>query len=116
MTRMIVVLSLIALFLGGCAFGGYSRADLHKTRPSFSPGAGKSQIVEMLGPPDKYVEIENVEYLTYKAKRGFFVLLIGQTKANDFEVKLTDGKFTSARWIPSGSSIGIFAPQGSVAE
>jgi hypothetical protein len=116
MNRMLIIISLTGLVLGGCAWGGFSRADLHKTTPSFAPGTDKSQIVEMLGPPDKYVKIDNIEYMTYRTKKGIYIILFGQTRANDFEVKLTDGKFTSSRWLPAGSSTGILTPQGGVAE
>ncbi len=116
MGRIVITLFLLIIILTGCAFGGYARADLHKNTPPFSPGSTKEQIVEFLGPPDKYVKVGNTEYLTYKTKKGFFVILFGRTQANDYEIKLVDEKFVSARWLPTGSSVGILAPQGSVAE
>lgn len=116
MKQAFLVSSLASILLAGCAFGGYARGDLEKRRPSFSPGTTKVQIVEMLGPPDKYIQIDNTEYMAYRSKKGWFVLLFGKTQANDFEVKLTDGTFASARFLPAGSSIGILAPQGAVSE
>lgn len=116
MWRTISVFSLLGLLFSGCAFGGYARADLQEHQPTFGTDATKGQIVEMLGPPDKYIQIDNTEYLAYKTKKGWFVLLGGRTEANEYEIKLTDGKFTSARFIPAGSSFGILAPQGAVAE
>ena len=116
MWKTISVLILWGVIAGGCAFGGYARADLQKNRPSFATGTTKAQIVEMLGPPDKYIQIDNTEYLSYKTKKGWFVILYGETEANEYEIKLTDGQFTSARLVSAGSSYGIFAPQGAVAE
>lgn len=116
MRRTITILALCGLISAGCAFGGYSRADLHKTQPIFSSSVNKAQIIEKLGPPDKYIQLDNTEYLSYKTKSGWFVLLFGLTTAKDYEVKLTDGQFTSARMVSTGSSWGFLAPQGAVAQ
>lgn len=116
MQKIFSVWVLLGLVLSGCAFGGYARADLQKNRPSFATGTTKAQIVEMLGPPDKYIQIDNTEYLSYRTKKGWFVILYGETEANEYEIKLTDGQFASARLVSAGSSYGIFAPQGAVAE
>ncbi|MBI3608124.1 MAG: hypothetical protein HY207_09165 [Nitrospirae bacterium] len=116
MFRITAICAVLAVGLAGCAFGGYARGDLYKTTPSFSSGTTKGQIVETLGPPDKYVKIDNTEYLVYRAKKGFFVLLYGRTEVNEYEIRLVDGTFQSARWLPAGSSFGIFSAQGAVAQ
>ena len=117
MRRLAITASLLAaMILAGCAFGSYGRGGLYRTQPAFAPGTPKAQIVEALGPPDKYVKIDQTEYLTYKTHQGFFVVFLGRTEATDYEITLIDEKFDSARWLPTGRSIGIFYPQGAVAE
>ena len=116
MRGMLALALVVVFYLGGCAFGGFSRGNIHKNTPTFSIGTSQKVIVEQLGPPDKYIQLGDVEYMTYRTTKGFFVLLFGKTRARDFEIKLVDGKYRSSRWLPAGSSIGIFAAQGAVAE
>jgi len=113
---MLVLALVLAFYLAGCAFGGFSRGKIHEITPTFSQGTSKKVIVEQLGPPDKYINLGDAEYMTYRTTKGFFVLLFGKTTARDFEIKLVDGKYQSSRWLPAGNSIGIFAAQGAVAE
>lgn len=116
MKGMLTLVLVLTVYITGCAFGGFSRGNIHDVSPTFSEGTTKQVIVEQLGPPDKYVNLGDSEYMTYRTTKGFFVLLFGQTKARDFEIKLVDGKYQSSRWLPSGSSIGILSAQGAVAE
>ena len=114
--RFIVTLFFVSLAIGGCAFGDYGRGPLSNTTQPFPVGASKEVILKELGLPDKQITFGEVEYLTYKTKKGWFFLLFGITKARDYEIRLIEGKVESARWMPAGSSFGIFMPQGAVAQ
>jgi hypothetical protein len=105
----------IAIFiLSGCAFGGYSRNNMHETVPTVTSGTTLEQVIGLYGPPDKYIKIGSKEYLAYKTKSGWFVLLGGQTKAKDIEMKFDDGKLVDERVIDAGSSFGILGGQGAI--
>ncbi len=114
--RFLVALIFISLAVGGCAFGHYARGPLSKTTQPFPVGTGKEVVLQELGLPDKQITIGEIEYLTYKTKKGWFFLLFGITKARDCEIRLIDGKVASVRWMPAGSSFGIVTPQGAVAQ
>lgn len=113
--RFLLIL-VVPLLLAACAFGGFGRADLENHPPNFAPGTSKNEIIARLGPPDKQIALGDREYLAYRAKKGYFVVLFGQTEVNDYEITLRHERFESARWVPLGSSFGILAPQGAVAE
>lgn len=110
------VFILVSLLLSACAFGGFGRADLEDGPPRFAPGTPKNEVIERLGPPDKQIRLDDREYLAYRAKKGYFVVVFGRTTVNDYEITLRDGRFESARWVAVGASFGILAPQGAVAE
>jgi hypothetical protein len=111
-----MLILIVPLLLAACAFGGFGRDNLENRTPEFAPGTSKREIIERLGPPDKQVALGDREYLAYRAKKGYFVVVFGQTSVNDYEITLREGRLESARWVPVGSSFGIFAPQGAVAE
>ena len=100
--------------LSGCAFGGYSRNKMHETPPTVASGTTIEQVINIYGPPDKYIRVGPKEYLAYKTKSGWFILLFGSTSAKDIEMRFEDGKFVSQQVMDAGSSFGILGSQGSV--
>jgi hypothetical protein len=108
-------IGVLALFiLTGCAFGGFSRNKMHETPPTVTSGTSIEQVVGTYGPPDKYIKIGTKEYLAYKTKSGWYVLLFGSTTAKDVEMKFEDGKFVDQKVMDAGSSFGIIGAQGAI--
>ncbi len=124
MSRKIVVLGLcfgflfVAVSITGCAFGNFGKANVTYTDinvPSGLNGQSKASIITTLGVPDCVANTGITEYWAYKNKSGFFVVLFGKTQAKDLVLEIKKGKVTSSYLVDKGSSMGIFAPQGAVA-
>jgi hypothetical protein len=112
--KQVGVCILTLVILSGCAFGSYSRNKMSENPPALAAGTPIEEVISTYGPPDKYIKIDTKEYLAYKTKSGWFVLLGGETTAKDIEMKFDDGKFVSEQVKDAGSSFGIIGAQGSI--
>lgn len=120
--RQVLGLCFALLFMGasmlGCAFGSFGKANVSHSEinvPSGLNGQSKSAILKTLGVPDSIANAGETEYWGYKNKSGFFVLLYGRTQEKDLVLEFKGDKVTSSYLVDKGSSTGIFATQGSVA-
>lgn len=114
-------ISIVFLFAGttmsGCAFGNFGKANMTYSVinvPSGLIGQGKGDVLKTLGVPDSVAKAGQTEYWNYKNKCGFFVILFGKTLEKDLVLEIVKGKVTSNYLVDKGSSLGIFATQGSV--
>jgi hypothetical protein len=113
-----IVCLLAAVALTGCAFGNFGKANMSYSDiniPSGLMGQGKADVIKTLGVPNSVARSGDIEYWGYNNKCGFFVLLYGKTIEKDLVLELKDGKVSSSYLVDKGSSIGIFAGQGAVA-
>jgi len=113
-----LVLFCIAALISGCAFGSYGKANTSSfniNMPSGLLNQDKSAIVKALGVPDSNVTVGDTEYWRYYNKSGFFILLYGSTKEKDLVIVFKEDRVTSNYLVDKGSSFGIVAPQGAVA-
>jgi hypothetical protein len=120
--RIVFLACLFCLFtavaLTGCAFGNFGKATMSYSDiniPSGLTGQGKADIIKTLGVPSSVARSGDTEYWGYNNKCGFYVLLFGKTIEKDLVLELKDGKVSSSYLVDKGSSIGIFAGQGAVA-
>ncbi|MDY6905936.1 MAG: hypothetical protein SWH61_14765 [Thermodesulfobacteriota bacterium] len=114
---LLVLLCCIAVLVSGCAFGkfGYANFEDGINIPPGLEGQNKGEIIQMIGVPDSVVTFEGVDYWRYANKKGVYVLLFGKTRAKDMVLVFENNTVTSSRLVDRGSSIGIFAAQGAVA-
>ncbi len=102
----------------GCAFGSFGKANVTYfdiNVPSGINGQNRSGILKTLGVPDVVANVGGTEYWGYKNKSGFFILLYGNTKEKDLVLEFKGDKVTTSYLVDKGSSMGILAPQGAVA-
>ena len=113
-----VVMVLGVMVMSGCAFGNFGKANMSYseiTVPAGLMGQGKADVIKQLGVPDTIAKAGDVEYWGYSNKCGYFVLLYGKTLQKDVVLEFKDGKVAANYLVDKGSSMGIFAPQGAVA-
>ena len=113
--KLFLSLVLVGISISGCAYGNFGKIDLSKGVPSGLNGQSKSDIIKTLGVPDSAVNAGAAEYWRFCNKKGVFILLFGTTTEKDLILKFEGNNVTSSYLIDKGSSIGIFATQGSVA-
>lgn len=113
-----VVLVLGVMMISGCAFGNFGKATMSYSEisiPAGLMGQGKVDVIKQLGVPEAIAKAGDVEYWGYSNKCGYFVLLYGKTLQKDVVLEFKDGKVAANYLVDKGSSMGIFAPQGAVA-
>lgn len=115
--KSFLVLHLV-MFMGCISIGKFGKADVTyfeiKT-PAELNGQSKADIIKVLGLPDINVKAGGNEYWGYKNKRGFFIILFGKTEEKDLVLVFKGDKVTSNYLVDKGSSTGIIAPPGAVA-
>ncbi len=113
-----VALLCAGLAVSGCAFGKFGKANVTYSDvsvPSGLNGQSKANTLKMLGVPDSVAKAGSMEYWGYVNKGGFFVLLFGKTIQKDLVLEFRGDTVSSSYLVDKGSSMGIFAPQGAVA-
>lgn len=108
----------LAASVFGCGFGKYGKADMTYQEikaPSGLKNKSKANVIKTLGVPDSSVTGGGIEYWRYVNKSGFFVCVYGVTQEKDLVLELKGDKVTSSYLVDKGSSTGILAFQGAVA-
>jgi hypothetical protein len=121
MKNICIIVSILCLFLtgavSGCAFGNFGKANMSYsdiTVPAGLTGQSKADVIKALGVPNSVARSGDIEYWGYSNKCGYFVLLFGKTIEKDLVLEVKGGTVTSTYLVDKGSSLGIFATQGSV--
>ncbi|MBI4837920.1 MAG: hypothetical protein HY806_02005 [Nitrospirae bacterium] len=110
--------ALLVLVVSGCAFGNFGKTvqgGYGIDEPSGIIGNDKSSVLTTLGVPDSMIIVNDTEYWAYRNKSGWFVMLVGVTKEKDLVIEFKGNKVVSANLVAKGTSIGILAAQGTVA-
>ena len=126
---------LLAVGLSGCvAFGKYGKPTtvdyFDITQPDFLKNKTKLEILEAYGIPDIILEAEKVtsgekaeagkkaaagERWGYRLKRGFFIILYGESEQKDLILEFKDDVVVKTHLLKKGSSVGFLVPPGGVA-
>jgi hypothetical protein len=118
----LAVLCLLTVCVSSCSFGKVGKANVSYSDisvPDGLVGQNTNQILKGLGQPDFWVEDKNTQYLGYSNQNGWYLYLMylsfGKTDSTDLILEINNDKVNSAYLVDKGSSIGIFAPPGAVA-
>jgi hypothetical protein len=120
--RWQVLVSIIffgAVCFSGCAFGKFGKANsdyFNVNVPSGLSGQNKASVLKTLGVPNTTMVEGGTDYWVYNNKNGFFIALYGKTTASDLVLEFKNDQVANAYLVDKGSSVGIFAAPGSVAQ
>ena len=74
--RLGIVLFFVTIWVSGCAFGSYGKADVGSFDihvPSGLIGQSKMDVVKQLGVPNSNINVNGTDYWRYNNKGGFFI-------------------------------------------
>ncbi len=102
---------LTILFLSGCAFRKFGKADVTPFKieaPKGLIGLSKSEIIDRLGLPEgRIIDEKWAEYWAYNNLNHYFIILYGQGTHKTLILKLEDNIVTNVRLIEKGTSSGF---------
>ncbi len=110
----LVVLLLVAaaaLSATGCiAFvdRGVRGGQLTSLSPTIEKGDKREEVLKILGDPDEIVRVGDAEHLTYRAVRGFYIVLFGKFEYYRLRLEIQKDVVTSVHAAKTGEDLLIF--------